>query len=83
MPVKIYKNKNPYRQQIELKEVDKQENWSKSVFNTIACIELQGLEQGIKLAVWQGMKHVEAQTDSSNVVTFIKGSKHPWPGSGN
>ncbi|KAF5178444.1 Ribonuclease h domain [Thalictrum thalictroides] len=50
-----------------------------STYRTIAGIELQGLQNGLQLALRNNVRKLKAQTNSSNVVSFLKyGSTHPW-----
>ncbi|KAF5199374.1 hypothetical protein FRX31_011040 [Thalictrum thalictroides] len=49
----------------------------RSVYNSIALIELQGLEKGLHMIKEDGIKKVYAQTDSTNVVSFLKTNKVP------
>ncbi|KAF5175551.1 Ribonuclease h domain, partial [Thalictrum thalictroides] len=50
-----------------------------SQHTTIAAIELQGLEQGLELATRHHIRHIQAQTDSTNVLSFLQpGHKPPW-----
>ncbi|KAF5175786.1 hypothetical protein FRX31_034627, partial [Thalictrum thalictroides] len=54
----------------------------KSKYNSIALIELNALEQGLQLAVRHNTTRLKAQTDSTNVVSFMKqGSKPQWQAS--
>ncbi|KAF5194313.1 hypothetical protein FRX31_016100, partial [Thalictrum thalictroides] len=50
----------------------------RSIYNNIALIELQGLEKGLHMIKEAGIKKVYAQTDSTNVVSFLKTNKVPW-----
>ncbi|KAF5203606.1 hypothetical protein FRX31_006807, partial [Thalictrum thalictroides] len=51
----------------------------KSRYKSIAMIELEGLNQGVRLAREKGITRLKAQTDSTNVVSFMnQNSTPPW-----
>lgn len=49
-----------------------------SEYEDINCVEVNAMEEGIKMAVMLGCEKVIVQSDSRNAVEYVNSGEPPW-----